>query len=76
MGTQRMKSKPEVGYLLRRIQTRRTFFRRRVKDLDIESLAAAATILFIAGYDATATAMQYAFHALALKQVRDCPHYL
>ena len=39
--------------------------------MDIESLAAAATILFIAGYDATATAMQYAFHALALNQVWD-----
>ena len=67
-----MKSKPLAGYILRRMQTRRTFFfRRRVKDLDMESLAAAATILFIAGYDATATAMQYAFHALALNQVWD-----
>ena len=37
--------------------------------MDIESLAAAATILFIAGYDATAQTMQYAFHALALNQV-------
>ena len=39
------------------------------KELDVESLAAAAIIVFIAGYDATAQTMQYAFHALALHQV-------
>ena len=38
-------------------------------ELDVESLAAAAIIVFIAGYDATAQTMQYAFHALALHQV-------